>query len=38
MCSTQEQAEEMVLSQDCLIYDEEDQLIAKAKGVFFNNS
>nr|WP_276531332.1 PaaI family thioesterase [Fictibacillus nanhaiensis] len=23
---------------DCLIYDEEDQLIAKAKGVFFNNS
>jgi uncharacterized protein (TIGR00369 family) len=23
---------------DCLIYDEEDQLIAKAKGVFFKNS
>ncbi|WP_245154046.1 PaaI family thioesterase [Jeotgalibacillus proteolyticus] len=23
---------------DCLIYDEKDQLIAKAKGVFFNNS
>ncbi|WP_404407836.1 PaaI family thioesterase [Jeotgalibacillus malaysiensis] len=23
---------------DCLIYDEKDQLIAKAKGVFFNHS